>query len=53
VLDDLEDDGMVTRRVEDRPIATYYSLTEKGKALCPVMESIESWASEWVEPSDE
>jgi DNA-binding HxlR family transcriptional regulator len=53
VLDDLEDNGMVTRRVEDRPIATYYSLTEKGRALCPVMETIESWASEWVEPSEE
>ncbi len=53
VLDDLEDDGMVTRRVEDRPIATYYSLTEKGRALFPVMETIESWASEWVEPSEE
>jgi DNA-binding HxlR family transcriptional regulator len=52
VLDDLEADGLVTRRVEDRPIATYYSLTEKGQALCPVMERIESWASEWVERSD-
>jgi len=49
VLDDLEDAGLVDRRVEDRPIATYYSLTEKGTALCPVFSELESWADEWVE----
>ncbi len=49
VLDNLEDAGMVKRRVEERPIASYYSLTEKGQALCPVMEQLESWAEEWVE----
>ncbi|WP_136687810.1 winged helix-turn-helix transcriptional regulator [Halorhabdus amylolytica] len=49
VLDDLEDVGLVDRRVEDRPIATYYSLTEKGKALCPVFSELESWADEWVD----
>ncbi|WP_135662967.1 winged helix-turn-helix transcriptional regulator [Halorhabdus rudnickae] len=49
VLDDLEDTGLVDRRVEDRPIATYYSLTEKGEALCPVFAELESWAGEWIE----
>jgi DNA-binding HxlR family transcriptional regulator len=48
VLDDLEDDGLVDRRVEDRPVATYYSLTSKGEALCPVFSGLEEWASEWV-----
>lgn len=51
VLDDLEDGRLVTRRVEERPIATYYSLTEKGTALCPVMDHIEEWADEWVDPA--
>lgn len=52
VLDDLEDGGFVTRRVEDRPVATYYQLTDKGSSLCPVFESIERWATEWLEPAD-
>jgi DNA-binding HxlR family transcriptional regulator len=50
VLDDLADLDLVTRRVEsDAPIATYYSLTPKGGALCPVFEEIEAWASDHVE----
>lgn len=52
VLDDLEDVELVDRRVEEQPIATYYSLTEKGEALCPVMDTLEDWAGEWVEPSN-
>lgn len=44
VLEDLEDAGLVDRRVEDRPIATYYSLTESGGALCPVFDELECWA---------
>jgi DNA-binding HxlR family transcriptional regulator len=50
VLDDLADLDLVERRVEsDAPIATYYSLTEKGGALCPVFDEIEAWANEHVE----
>lgn len=52
VLGDLEDAGLVDRRVEDRPIATYYSLTEQGEALCPVFTELESWADEWIEGVD-
>ncbi len=48
VLDDLEDAGLVDRRVEDRPIATYYSLTEKGGALCPVFDDLEQWADDYL-----
>jgi hypothetical protein len=48
---DLREDGrdeFVERRVEsDSPIATYYSLTEKGESLCPVFDEIECWASTW------
>ncbi|QLC33926.1 helix-turn-helix transcriptional regulator [Halarchaeum sp. CBA1220] len=49
VLDDLGEAGLVSRRVEeDAPVATYYTLTEKGEALCPVFDEIESWADEWL-----
>ncbi|WP_306053977.1 winged helix-turn-helix transcriptional regulator [Natronococcus wangiae] len=48
VLDDLEDAGLVDRRVEEKPIATFYSLTESGVALCPVFNELETWADEWL-----
>ena len=48
VLDDLEEADLVNRRVEDQPIATYYTLTEKGEALCPVFSDIEEWADDWL-----
>jgi len=52
VLDDLQEMGFVDRRIEeDAPVATYYSLTPKGKSLCPVFEAIEVWAAEWMESS--
>ena len=47
-LDALMDAGLVDKRMEEAaPVATYYSLTEKGRALCPVFEEIEAWAAEW------
>ena len=51
VTDDLEEAGLVERRVEERPIASYYSLTAKGEALCPVLDAVETWAEEWVDVS--
>ena len=49
VLDDLQETGFVDRRMEeDAPVATYYSLTEKGESLAPVFEEIEDWAQEWL-----
>ena len=52
VLDDLQETGFVERRLEaDAPVATYYSLTEKGTSLCPVFDEIETWASEWLDES--
>ena len=45
---DLEDASLVNRRVEDRPVATYYSLAPKGEALCPVFDEVEAWAEEWL-----
>lgn len=50
VLDDLQATGFVERRLEeDAPVATYYSLTEKGRSLCPVFEEIKAWANNWIE----
>ncbi|MFH5797095.1 helix-turn-helix domain-containing protein [Haladaptatus sp. DYF46] len=49
VLDDLGEMGFVSRRTEeDAPIATYYSLNEKGRSLCPIFEELELWADEWL-----
>ncbi|WP_435128243.1 winged helix-turn-helix transcriptional regulator [Halobaculum sp. D14] len=50
VLDDLQELGFVHKRMEpDAPVATYYSLTEKGESLEPVFEEIEGWAGEWLD----
>ena len=50
VLDDLQGTGLVERRLEeDAPVATYYSLTEKGRSLCPVFDEIEAWADNWID----
>ncbi len=53
VLDDLQEMGFVTRRLEeDAPVATYYSLTEKGASLCPVFDAIEQWGKQWIEATE-
>ena len=49
VLDDLGEAGLVDRRVEERPLATYDSMSEKGCALCPVFAELERWADEWLD----
>jgi DNA-binding HxlR family transcriptional regulator len=50
VLDDLQEMGFVNRRMEeDAPVATFYSLTEKGASLCPVFDEVEAWADEWLD----
>ncbi|WP_254537592.1 winged helix-turn-helix transcriptional regulator [Halomarina litorea] len=49
VLDDLQETDFVNRRLEeDAPVATFYSLTPKGKSLEPVFAEIECWANEWL-----
>lgn len=48
VLNDLQDQELVDRRVEDRPIATYYRLTDRGDDLVGVLEEFERWAVEWT-----
>ena len=54
VLDDLQELGFVDRRMEpDAPVATFYSLTEKGESLRPMLDEIECWAEEWLEACNE
>ena len=49
ILKELQSDDLVAKRVEEgSPIATYYSLTEKGLSLKPVFEEIDQWAEEWT-----
>jgi DNA-binding HxlR family transcriptional regulator len=48
-LRDLETEGIVTRTViPERPVRIEYQLTEKGEALGPVLETVESWAEAWI-----
>lgn len=50
VLTDLKEDDIVEKRTEDdSPVASYYSLTEKGLSLCSVFEEINDWAEQWLE----
>lgn len=49
-LKEMEEEGLVTRKVyAEVPVRVEYELTEKGKALEPVMKEISKWAEEWVE----
>ncbi|MEF8815038.1 MAG: winged helix-turn-helix transcriptional regulator, partial [Halovenus sp.] len=44
VLEELEGRDLIRRRLEDRPIATYYDLTEKGESLASMFDDLEAWA---------
>lgn len=47
---EFEAEGIVTRTVQSgSPIRVVYDLTEKGRALVPIMLGIESWARAWSE----
>jgi DNA-binding HxlR family transcriptional regulator len=48
-LKDLEASGLINRQVyPETPVRIEYTLTDKGKALQPVLDSIEKWANEWI-----
>lgn len=52
-LKDLEQEGIVKREVyPETPVRIEYSLTEKGKALQPLMNEIQSWAENWIEKEE-
>jgi DNA-binding HxlR family transcriptional regulator len=47
-LRELEDEGLVKRAVQDgTPPRVSYSLTDKGKALGPVIRELGTWATRW------
>jgi DNA-binding HxlR family transcriptional regulator len=48
-LRELEENGIVERRVIEKPIGTEYELTEKGRGLSRVFGAVERWADEWLE----
>lgn len=48
-LKELEMEGLVTRKIySEVPVRVEYSLTDKGVALRPVIEGIESWSQQWT-----
>jgi DNA-binding HxlR family transcriptional regulator len=52
-LDDLEEKGLVDREiVSEKPVAVEYSLTERGRSLEPVIESLEAWGKKHLQPAD-
>jgi DNA-binding HxlR family transcriptional regulator len=53
VLDSLEEDGFIDNRKElESPVASYYTLTEKGSELCPVFDALDEWGADWLEETD-
>ena len=48
-LDTLVEHGVMERRVYDEPRGrSDYKLTDKGKALWPVLTTLRQWGDEWV-----
>ncbi len=48
-LKELEAEGIVERRVfEETPVRVEYGLSEKGRALEPVVTTLKSWARDWL-----
>ncbi|MEW4370424.1 winged helix-turn-helix transcriptional regulator [Paenibacillus kandeliae] len=49
-MKDLEASGILLRQVyPETPVRIEYELTEKGRALQPVMDQIQNWAEQWVD----
>jgi DNA-binding HxlR family transcriptional regulator len=49
-MKELEQQGIVRRDVyPETPVRIEYSLTEKGQAMEPVLDAIQSWASQWID----
>lgn len=46
---ELEGEGIITRKVYDEtPVKIEYALTEKGKALEPMLNECQKWAEKWL-----
>ena len=49
-LREFEEQGLVRREVQAcRPVLILYELTDKGRELEAVVQSIQTWADKWVE----
>lgn len=49
-LRELEAEGIVERLVDPGPpVRVSYRLTGRGKALTPVIEAVDAWASHWLD----
>jgi DNA-binding HxlR family transcriptional regulator len=47
-LKELEGEGIIARHVyPDIPVRVEYKLTEKGRAMGPIIQSVQDWASVW------
>ena len=52
-LDLLEEEGIVERQTfPEVPPRVEYALTEKGRALVPIIESMRSYGTEWLGAED-
>ena len=52
-LKELEAEGIIERCVfADTPVRIEYRMTDKGRALGTVVESIGAWATEWIPLDD-
>src|SRR6266498_5286104 len=50
-LRELETEGVVERLVDPGPpVRVSYRLTARGRALEPVLASIDAWAADWMTP---
>ncbi|MBO2945148.1 helix-turn-helix transcriptional regulator [Paenibacillus sp. F411] len=48
-MKDLESEGILVRHVyPETPVRIEYELTDKGRALKPVMAEVGAWAEQWV-----
>jgi DNA-binding HxlR family transcriptional regulator len=51
-LKELEAEGVVERCVyPETPVRIEYRLSEKGRALAPVIAAIQEWSDRWIEPA--
>jgi DNA-binding HxlR family transcriptional regulator len=49
-LKELEAEGVIERRVyPETPVRIEYQLSERGRALSPVVAAIEQWSHDWIE----
>lgn len=53
-LKELEQEGIVKREVyPETPVRIEYSLTDKGRALEPILKTIEKWGQDWLPVMEE